>query len=341
MQRKEGLQSTVEKIELDGKFYARKRATADGKQELIDQVELYSALPPELVPHYPKIVGSNLNSDPAEYTMVFYPYPTVRQLLIDGSQDAEFINARLTTVLEFLVNKQHAWRKAETPVEYIEKKYLDRARKRLDKMRQKDDRFGQMLDGQRLYVGNQEFHNPLRMIDAIQKDTRVMSMLRPDYVCSTHGQMEFGHILVDEKEPSNFILLDSRGLDDLLDAHYDFGKLRQCSNGLHDWLEEGLFDFGGITIGGTDSVVESLILRLPERVAVLQKVNRMIDSLLPDLTKTSPNIFYLRTVFAQAINLLGSVPFCYGFGDFERGLACYASGVKALDEFVRAADIKL
>lgn len=341
MLRKEGLQSTVEKIEIDGKSYARKRATADGKQELIDQVELYSVLPSELIPHYPKIVGSNLNSDPAEYTMVFYPYPTVRYLLIDGNQDVEFINARLTTVLEFLVNKQHAWRKAETPVNYIEKKYLERGRKRLDMMRQKDDRFGQMLDGQRLLVNNQEFQSPLHMIDAIERDARIMAMLRPDNVCSTHGQMEFGHILVDEKEPSNFILLDSRGLDDLLDTHYDFGKLRQCSNGLHDWLEEGLFDFGGITIGNTDSVVESLIFKLPERVAVLKKVNDLIDSLLPDLTNTNPNIFYLRTVFAQAINLLGSVPFCYGFGDFEKGLACYVSGVKALNEFVRAADIKL
>lgn len=118
-------------------------------------------------------------------------------------------------------------------------------------------------------------------------------------------------------------------------------KLRQCSNGLHDWLEEGLFDLEGITIGATDSIVESLIFRLPERVAVLQKVNALVDLLLPDLTNSNPNTFYLRTVFAQAINLLGSVPFCYGFGDFEKGLACYVSGVKALNEFTKLTGVKL
>ena len=341
MLKKEGLQSTVEKVEMGGKFYARKMATADGRQELVEQVELFNALPPGLAIHYPKLVEADLNSDPAYYTMDYYPYPTIRQLLIDSDKDAEFINTRMSPILEFLVNEQHTWRKATTPVDYIEKKYLERAKKRLDKMRQKDDRFGQILDGQRLYVSNDEFQNPLCVINAIEKDKRIMAMLTPDFVCSTHGQMEFGHILVDEKEPSNFILLDPRGLDDLLDSHYDFGKLRQCSSGLHDWLEEGLFDLEGITIGATDSIVESLIFRLPERVAVLQKVNVLVDSLLPDLTNSNPNTFYLRTVFAQAINLLGSVPFCYGFGDFEKGLACYVSGVKTLNEFTKLTGVKL
>jgi hypothetical protein len=341
MLKKEGLQSTVEKVEIGGKFYAQKTATADGMQELVEQVELFNALPPELAIHYPKLVEADLSSDPAHYTMDFYPYPTVRHLLIDSDKDAAFINTRLYIVSEFLTKRQHEWRKAAVPDSYIEKKYLDRVRKRLEKMRQKDDQFGQLLDGQRLYLGNTEFLNPLVMVDAIERDKKVMKMLAPTSVCSTHGQMEFGHILVDEKDQNNFILLDPRGMDDLLDTHYDFGKLRQCSNGLHDWLEEGLFDFEGITIGTTDSVVESLIFRLPERVAVLQKVNSAIDTLLPDLTNSDPNTFYLRTLFAQAINLLGSVPFCYGFGDFEKGLACYISGTKALNEFIKLAEVKI
>lgn len=341
MLKKEGLQSTVEKIEIDGKFYARKIATADGKQELIEQVELFNTLPPELATHYPKLFQVDLNSDPANYTMTFYSNPTIRQILINSDKDAEFINTRLSTILEFLTKKQHEWRKAPVPDNYIEERYLDRARKRLGKMRQKDIRFGQLLDGQRLYLDGAEVLNPLVIIDAIEQDKKVMEMLKPKNVCSTHGQMEFGHILIDEHDHKNFILLDPRGMDDLLDSHYDFGKLRQCSDGLHDWLEEGLFDFEGITIGNTDSVVESLVFRMPERVAVLQKVNKMIDKLLPDLTNSDPNIFYLRTIFAQAINLLGSVPFCYGFGDFGKGLACYISGTKALNEFAILTGVKI
>lgn len=339
--KKEGLQSTVEQIKIDGKFYARKIATEEGKQELVEQAELFRTLPEELKAHYPRLVDVNLDSNPAYYTMDFYPYPTVRKLLIDTDKDSLFINKRLTTVLTFLTEKQHTWRQTHAPNQYIEKKYLERAQKRLQKMVQKDTNFAKILECTRIYIGDEEFQNAFLMVEAIGRDEKVMNVLNPSILCSTHGQMEFGHILVDEENANNFILVDPRGIQDLLDPHYDFGKLRQCSHGLHDWLEEGLFEFKGINVGNKETYVESLNFQLPERLIVLAEVNNLVDSLLPHLTNTGTDSFHFKTLFAEAINLLGSVPFCYGFGNFQKAFACYIQGLRALDEFIRLSGKKI
>lgn len=159
--RKESLQSTVEQIEVEGKLYAKKIATEEGRQELIEQVELFRALPDGLKIHYPKLVSVDLNSKPPFYTMDFYSYPTIRQLLIDTDKTAPFINERLSFVLKFLIEKQHGWRTADVPKGYVEKKYLERAQSRLQHIKQKDPKFAKILDNTRVYIADEECQNVL------------------------------------------------------------------------------------------------------------------------------------------------------------------------------------
>ena len=330
----EGLQSIIEAQAIDGKLCVRKTATQAGQKDVEEQIHLLQSIPPSLRPHYPDLIDFNLTTSPFYYTMPFYDYPTIRYLLLHTQSDSQFICDRLEKVLDFLFNVQHKWREEDCPAGYIERIYWKRARTRLLSLATQDQAFKEIISCDYVFIGGERFISPLKLVDEFSSDDRLNTIITPTRICSTHGQMEFAHILLDTSPELNdkFILLDPKGMEHLLDSAYDVGKLLQCSYGYLDWIDEALFRIPNIHVDQNQVTIDKIDFNSPDRLQECSKINHFIESKVLDYGVSSQQeSFYMRCLVAASAHLCATVPFCYGNGNLQKAVACYVAATQALN----------
>ncbi len=324
---REGLQSKIEVLPKESGDVVRKSATEAGKNEVIEQVDLLLSLPDEMKPYYPEIVEYQVDKAPYYYDMVFIDLPTMRDVMLYGDQNVQVTIEQMSHLMDFLQGVQHRWSNVAVPEGYVKRKYLDRAIKRLYGMADKDYRFKRIVDNASLSVDGEVFPNAIHTIDSIGSNGLLIAHLTPDRLVSTHGQLEFAHIFVNANEPTNFKLIDHRGINDRLDPGYDYGKLLVSSSGAHDWIEEGFVTIDHIS----DDLSEISVVNFDkmDRLPLREGVNAAIEGKLVQMGERT----LLTSKFAEAMHLLGSVPYCYGAGHLDRAIACYVAGLRSLTQF--------
>lgn len=338
---RKGTQSTVKAIWVDEQRCVRKTATEEGYQELLEQINLFRRLPSELCHHYPVVIDCNIDASDPYYVMPYYEFPSIRQLVLESQVDADFISRRIDNVLAFIVSKQHVWRRESTPERFVRKAYLERAYRRLSGFALRNDKFQRYLGLTYIELAGERYTSPIPLIAKIMDSSYWVSYLSPDIVCSTHGQLEFAHILASKTSSRDFILLDPKGFDTLLDPFYDYGKLSACSHGYLDWIDEGLFTMSEPIVESDTLVIERLEFVSSNRVEICDRIDKHWQNKLPDLYGHSfpADEIYLKTLFSEAMHLCSAVPFCFGFRDIAKAVACYVRATQSLNHFARLTGI--
>jgi hypothetical protein len=332
-----GTQSTIEVGFVGSNLVARKVASQAGSEEVADQVNLIRALPPSIARHYPRLLEFELSNEGGWYLMPYYSYPTMRTLILNSSLSATTLFNALRGVINFVFNTHHEWRKEVAGEEYFLKTYIKRPITRLQSMEVKHQYFVDISKAERVVIGSEELQSPIKLLNDIWNNSTLVESIQPAFVCSTHGQVEFEHILINlsgDNQPE-FILLDARGSNHLLDPAYDAGKLLQCTHGRIDWLEEDWFDLGQIEASSTVFAAEHLHFGFEDRLDVCRELHENVVAEIISAAKiVDPDIFRIQMKLAEAAHLLSAVPFCYRRNDLERALACFFVGTMALNDLV-------
>ena len=238
-------QSVLEIVEQDGSKLIRKWATPTGKEELLQQLEFYRLMPREISRHYPVLIAANDFDEPPNFTMPYYDYPTLTQLVLYSSLGARELSEKLMKVLAFLLTVQHPYRTAVPTEDYVLSTYITRVTKRLTHMARIDDLFRQIVGLSYITLDGCRIRSPFRILDELSTRRDVLEELQPALLYLTHGQLRFDHILIDPKDPigETFILLDPRGVRELRDIGYELGKISQCLSIAHPvGRTEGIFN---------------------------------------------------------------------------------------------------
>lgn len=335
-----GTQSTIQILVQGEQVLARKYATHVGAQEVIDQVEMLQAIPSEIAKHYPQLLDYEIKGDASWYTTPFYDNLTLREILLYSSLPDKFLHDVMNSVINFIFSVHHVWRQQTPPIDYVETIYLDRPIKRLEKMRSISPFFEFLFTTKEIIIDGERFGNPIHILDKLKTQKEAIARIRPKTLCFTHGQIEFEHILVDFSNTSPmFILLDARGLNQLLDPAYDAGKILQCTSGLIDWLEEDFFDLGEIIYHDHFIDVRSLYFSFPSRLEIAASLNKYVEREILFYMQSKETEFARSKIYlAEATHLLSAVPFCYRDGseknDLDRAIACALMGIKSLKKFL-------
>jgi hypothetical protein len=326
------VQSNIHVFTQEDKTYVRKFATSSGEFDVLEQIKLLQMLPYDIALHYPKLIDFCVDSRPYYYTMPYYELPTFRELMLYFDLDAISLLKFAKNVFAFLLEKHHTWRKTKAEANYAVKTYIDRVQNRLARIASGDGNLRDILFSIRLLVGDEELHGVLSLLTSLEKVLNQYKFFGST-IYSTHGQMEFAHILVNIQDPhcKDFILLDAKGLDEMYDPAYDIGKFWMCSHGLFDWIEESQFDIAPISVAQGKTQINFLKFRLNERQNVCHTFHHLFQEYI--LNAYYPNNHdqaLLEFEIAAATHLLGSVDFYYDMFGFTHAVVCFIQGIRLL-----------
>lgn len=330
-----GPQSHIEIIKEDNTKLVKKIATEQGKQDLIDQVHLYTNLPRRLAKHFPILLDTETTNKPFYYVMPYYNLPTLRWFVMHSQYSPEEIILMLKPVIEFLFGKYYRWKTEKASDTYIKHYYIERAINRLLKMSKETALFREILSLDEFCFENQIIKNPLKILTQIQEKESLIQELSPKNLYSVHGQLGLSHILLNEKNNNRkkFILIDAKNTRQLLDIAYDIGKLYRCLHLLTEWLEEDYFSINFLQIKNK-FLVTNLSFGLATRVNASKKIAEWLKKeILQNKNMLDLQVSNLNIDFAEAIDTCASVPFSYRSGDVERAVASYVLGAKSLQSF--------
>jgi len=316
----------------------KKTATATGEQELLDQIEFFTNVPRAIAIHYPTVIKASTTVRPYSYTMPFYEYPTLTSLFLYSQLTASQLTSILMAVLDFLLTQQHPIKRKSPHHEYIEDVYIARMRRRLARMTQIDALFGELERTKYIAINNKVICSPIANLDRIARHHALLARLMPEQLLLTHGQLRFDHILVDYRNNrcNDFILLEPRGLYQLRDIAYEFGKVWQCLRSRILWVEQKEYILGRHYILEDTLCVENYGLNLEDRQRVADDVIAELGVYLERAHQFNYNKEWLTmaSLFAEATHSCAGVPFFYEATDVTIGLAYYLAGATALQSFV-------
>lgn len=329
----ERLQSRIEVFEENGAKIARKIATDAGSQEILDQIALFKNLPPGIAEHYPTLLDWQTHRRPFSYVMPWYDLPTLQELVLESARPPAEIASALSSVVKFLFGVQFRWKEGSVPRDYVQRIYIDRVFRRLPGIFQSGVLHA-VISAETVIFQDRELQNPIRLLSSILAKQPLMEALLPPRLGFVHGQIELAHILIDTSGPANFILLDARGPDALLDAAYDLGKLRQGTRSYLDWLERDLFSLQW-HLEGSRLVIDTMELDVPDRLQVCQQVDDALNTMVSPVSAELKDAHLLmRSDFAEATHLCSGLGFLFHGRHSERAVAGFLQAALSLSAFV-------
>ncbi len=316
-----------------GQLVVRKTASPAGEGDVKAQVKALKSFPEEIASHYPQLLGFNLEAKPFWYEMPYYDYSSLRMLTYYSTASASLLEAKLGSALTFLVSRLYPWKCESVPSHYFDEMYVERMRRRLAEI--KDPHLREVLDAKEILINGRSHQPPEALLSKILDGGVQKEKLLPRRLCSTHGQLEFDHILFDVsgKNDEGFVLLDTSGIDRLSDPAYDIGKMWQSVRAKVDLLKEGEFELEYELRSGC------LAIHAFEFTNSRHDISHDLCSHLKSQIQHSSGILndpYLsvRSDFAEAIHLCSAVPFYFDPTDRGRkAIAFYLQGVLALQRF--------
>jgi len=326
--------SRLEVLDGQGRLIIRKTGFARGIGDLRAQIRALQTLPEALLQHYPQLLRADSQEPPAWYEMPFYAFASLRDLVFELPVAPEGVETRLNHVIRFLFGCLYSWRTGPATEDYVERAYSGRMRNRIREIRERDPELNMALGAREVWVDGRSHENAETQLERIlQKCGR---RLLPPRLCSTHGQLEFDHILFDlgEVQCKVFILLDTSGVDTLADPAYDVGKIRQCLCAKVDLLKQDLFELH-YEVRRNTLAVESFIT-LNARLSVADRLSSYMNRQIRDAAKeTGDPELEMRSHFAEAVHLCSSLPYYYEPTEAgrKRTLALYVQGVRAFSSF--------
>ncbi len=227
------------------------------KQKLLDEVNWYRSLPPELAVYVPRIFHVEETAERVSVEMEMYGYTSLAESFLYGSGNYE----DWYRIIESLMKVHRTLEQYTEPSDprELEGIYVTKTRQRLEDIPRCAPRVHEMMQEDTLIINGAPYKNILQLRGRMEESIR--RLLCYDKRTIVHGDYCFSNILFD---PLHYIfkLIDPRGrFRDTQtiygDPRYDIAKLRHSVVGLYDFIVAGFFKLNQDGKGGYEFLVSS------------------------------------------------------------------------------------
>lgn len=188
-----------------------KIAKGKGFAKLRDEILWLTNLPQKIKNFYPEVIDYNIDDDKEECWMnqLYYPWPSITSYLMNNGFN-KFNNYyhNTTEILNFLIdviyqNKElfYKHKLKLTTSNFFSQFHKDKIINRLIETQNMDCSFKKFIDAEYLILDGDKLLGPLNLIKCFEKINNITQILNPPYLCTLHGDLNIGNILVD---PASF-----------------------------------------------------------------------------------------------------------------------------------------
>ncbi|WP_223068672.1 hypothetical protein [Paenibacillus caui] len=188
-----------------------KSAKGKGFSKLRDEILWIKKLSPKIKELYPEILNYEINDDKEECWMeqIYYPWPSVTSYLMNNGFN-RFSNYHYNTVeiLNFLIdivyqnkNLFYIHEVEPAPDDFFERFHKNKIRDRLLETQSIDPSFESFIHAPYLILDGDQLLGPLQLLECFEQINQLTHLLHPPYLCTLHGDLNIGNILVD---PASF-----------------------------------------------------------------------------------------------------------------------------------------
>ena len=312
-----------------------KTANPKGESKLRDEIGWYLAFgKTPLSSHLPKIYSYSLKRGNVFLEMKYYAYPNLRKIIFNNMNAKFFIRLRLKHILEVFLKHLYVEENSRTaPRDFAKKSHFDKLRNRIRETMQMAPSLRNAITPESLIINGKKHLNLALVIPAIEKDKKIISLLKPDRIYHSHGDLHSNNILCGIMH-FDFILVDCRGRspygDLYFDPAYDIAKLYHDFHSFYSLIENHQYS---ISLRQEDKTVSiNYHFTNPDVRARFEYWGKYIDSLVKEKFRKFGNIEY-RAEFTEAILYLTMVPF--HLKKESESLMCYATGIVRLNEWLK------
>ena len=335
--------NTIDSFDLIGGSYAglnkmlivKKYAYGDGKNKLKNEIIWLNNLNNELKKNFPEVINYNITDKECFFfDMEYYPYPSLRKMILLNMISNDEIFKIITKILNFVFNKLYVNIIGSTPDDWILKNHILRVEDRLNFINRNNDVLKNFIDKEYIVLNGKKYKNINYFINLIKNNKSFLELIKPDQMRLIHGDLHFQNILIKSVELQDFILLDPRGELNGSDFYYDMGKLFHSFNGLYDLIH---IDYYNISYKFSKEYPE-INLKLGD-TSILDKYNDIkiwtMDKLSEYPLISNDKNWKIKCKFAELMNFSSLFVFHVKNDNIEnRAIALYATSIKLIDEFL-------
>ena len=346
---------------------------------LRDQVRFLTSIPQPLSHRFVKVHHDTvrIHSDFVSYEMeALKNHTTLHELIFSTSYSYDPSDAKETVckVLDFALKGLFSYGQERSATSILRKTVFDRAYERLaqtdsilalmltrtnEPVSREYMLFLQKLLASDIFECNgRRLTNVKGCLGELLNHSSVLASIEPLFLGTIHGDLHTGNIMVNPRDPNDFVLIDRRGFPTPMDIAYDLGKMWHSFDGLYDFILDDHFELEQLslerlgvrykvetepqyrkrTIGGGGSL-SSLSSVSPDFDSRASATFSKILSDLPSVVGTYPMFqedtrWLERTLLMEAMHFCTMLPF-HMDKSIRRAIVLYVRGVELLNDFVQ------
>ena len=294
---------------------------SENNEKLQDELNWYLNIPDDLKVLTPRIIRHESSNGRLQVVQEHYGYPTLAELFVYGDVQAD----TWLSILRHVLRIHGEFRRFTGKIDprSIESIYLDKTWERLEKLRNTDAAWENLLARESVVFNGKRLRNVFSLKDGIIR--KGQEIAHSAAVTVIHGDFCFSNILFDVN--SQIIrLIDPRGSFGEKgvygDPRYDIAKLRHSVSGLYDFIVSDMFQ---IEESSEEFAAQVYANGTPKKVG--QEFDRMLDA----------NGFDSNEIkFIEGLLFVSMVPLHNGHRD--RQLMMYLTGTSLLNEVLDSCE---
>lgn len=313
----------------------RKEARNRGVDKLSREIIWLQQIPENIANYFPKLIGSYISFEYAWYEVPYYPFPSLRRLLLNqeiGVEEAIFL---IDNILSFVFKNLYEINRVKGDIGWVYRLHIQRVETRLQQLMNENEVMAQVIAAPEVEINGVSFRNIPDMINQIRLRPMFIEKVAPPIISKIHGDLHFQNILVNQVRSADplFVLMDPRGELEGSDYIYDIGKLWHSVHGLYDFIHEDLFHVKTSVTG--KKVTASLTFKHLQAIGTYQEIWNLLPNIVSKYVNLQEDPFWeMRALFAEAMHFCSVMPFHLKGDSIERSaLALYFTAVKLINDF--------
>ena len=328
---------TTEKISRGDVSVVRKESEHLNK-ELIKEIQFTLDLDDEDKKHFPEVLEYSLEP-PVFYEMPFYEIKTIRNSILDEEINAEKSIVIIKNILKYMFEKIFSKNVEDSNLNLLDKTIFSRIKKRQSQLAEEFEIIRDFVKAKKIIIEGKEYMNILEMIEKISSSEEILKRITPKKTHMIHGDFHFDNILIDPKNPDNFILIDTRGEKEGYDYAYDLGKLWHSFHGMYDMIHKENFELE-YELQDETMVVKKFKLNNNIFIDVCNEIYGRKEEFLKICKEyTNEEDTELQILFSEAAHFCALAPFQLLNNGIEKyPIGRYLTGVKLMNEMINKLD---
>lgn len=303
--------------------------------DLIKEIQFLNLLNSRIKKNFCEVKKFQIDTLPVFYEMPFYNMQDMGQNIIKGEKNSEYYLSVLSNILNFMFKEVFSKNEKNTSKNYLDKTIFSRINERYKQLKKISPILKNFIEAKKIIINGKEYQNIPQLLENIKREKNLLEKLTPKKTHMIHGDFHFGNFLINNKDPSKFILIDPRGEINDYAYTYDLGKLWFSFHGKYDLIHKGLFNLN-YSFENKKAMIDTFEYTSPKAVKIF---NELYDKrkLLIDICKKylSEDNIEEQILFSEATHFCAIAPFNLKNDGIEKeAVGRYLTAVKLLNEFM-------